>query len=98
MQPYASLDKDGNLHTAMAKSSIASSVMRWSALAHFVEMTYNDYEAWQRQRARDAGVDREMARWRGERGAVRRRVHRGQPYMLDYTRSAGSPRSTSPSI
>ena len=93
-QPYAGLDRDGHLHYAMAEVVYRPfPLMRHSALAHFIEMTYNNYEAWRTDSdgVTEALID-EMAALAAANG-IRFVVAfiAGKPYMMDYTRSKGIP-------
>jgi hypothetical protein len=93
-QPYASLDRDGRLHYAMAEVVYRPfPLMRRSALAHFIEMTYNNYEAWRTDSdgVTEALID-EMAALAAANG-IRFVVAfiAGKPYMMEYTRSKGIP-------
>ena len=70
MQPYARLDGDGKLHFHMADVVYSEfSLMRRFALAHFVEMEYDEYEEW-RNRSHDVSkmLVKEMAQLAKEHG------------------------------
>jgi hypothetical protein len=94
MQPYASVDRDGRLHYAMADVVYREfPLMRRSALAHFIEITYNNYEAWRTDsRAVTEALIDEMAALAKANGVefVVAFIS-GKPYMMDYTRSRGIP-------
>ncbi len=94
VQPYARLDSDGILQIEMAEVEYREfPLMRRFALAHFVEMTYDNYEAWRTpsRRVTEVLIDEmaSVADANGVRFAVA--FVAGKPYMMDYTRSRGIP-------
>lgn len=94
VQPYAQLESDGTLRIEMADVEYREfPLMRRSALAHFIEMTYNNYEAWRTpsDRVTEALIS-EMAAVANANG-VRFVVAfiAGNPYMTTFTRAAGIP-------
>lgn len=70
MQPYARLDRDGKLEYHMADTVYSEfPLMKRLALAHFVEMEYDDYEDW-RYRSHDVSkmLVKEIAQLAKEHG------------------------------
>jgi hypothetical protein len=93
-QPYARLDENGNLQIAMADVVYREfPLMRRSALAHFVEITYDNYEAWRTpsRRITEALIE-EIAALADSNGVqLVFAFIDGYPYMMDFTRRVGIP-------
>ena len=94
VQPYARLDRDGRLQYALAKVEFSEfPLMRTLALAHFVEMKYDQYEdRFFRSHAVSEKLVLEMARLACDHGIrfIVANIRDGQP-MLDYARANAIP-------
>jgi hypothetical protein len=94
VQPYARLDDHGQLEIRMADVEYREfPLMRKSAVAHLIEMTYDNYEAWRTPSDRvTEAIISEMAKTAHDHG-VRFVVAliAGRATMLEYTRAQGIP-------
>ena len=94
VQPFASLDSEGRLRIAMADVEYREfPLMRRSALAHFIEMTYNNVEAVRTpsRRITEAIIGEVLALCRANGTHLVFAFIDGKPYMMDYTRKLGVP-------
>lgn len=94
VQPYARLDGDGQLRIEVADVEYHEfPLMRRSAVAHLVEMVYNQYEAWRTpsRRVTEALIDEMAALARANDVRFEFAFIAGNPYMLEHTRSVGIP-------
>ncbi len=92
VQPYARLDDDGQLEIEMAEVEYREfPLMRKSAVAHLIEMTYDNYEAWRTPSDRvTEAIISEMAKTAHDNGVgFGVALIAGRPDMLKYTRAHG---------
>lgn len=94
VQPYASLDHDGKLVIKMADVEYREfPLMRHSSLAHFIEMTYNNFEAVRTpsRRITEAIIGEMLALCKANDIPMVFAFIDGKPYMMDYARKLGLP-------
>ncbi len=94
VQPYASLDKDGKLVVKMADVEYREfPLMRRSSLAHFVEMTYNNFEAVRTpsRKITEAIIDEMHALCEANGIQMVFAFIDGKRYMIDYATKTGLP-------